>query len=206
MSAGQHLVDADAAAQHGPLLQRHAGEDVAGLPGVDADAGRRLVEQAVDDVHLGLERRQRLEALAQLHLGAGALGPPVVAVDAVAHEQHGEPLGERRAATPRTAVARRPSAGSDSSQGRAIVTPTPRRNVRRETSPAARGCGRSAVGRACHSPIGHEVVATALGAELRAGDDALDQAAEAVVVGGELRPHLVDRAARRTACSVRPRA
>ena len=51
----------------GPLLERRAGEDVAGLAGVDADAGRVLVEQAGDDVELGLERRQRLEALAQLH-------------------------------------------------------------------------------------------------------------------------------------------
>ena len=32
--------------QHGPLLERGAGEDVAGLPGMDADAGGVLVEQA----------------------------------------------------------------------------------------------------------------------------------------------------------------
>ena len=38
--------------QLGPLLQRRAGEDVAGLARVDADAGGVLVEQAADDVQL----------------------------------------------------------------------------------------------------------------------------------------------------------
>ena len=45
-AGGEHLVHADAAAQHRPLLERRAREDVAGLPGMDADAGRVLVEQA----------------------------------------------------------------------------------------------------------------------------------------------------------------
>ena len=64
---GEHLVHADAALELGALLERRAGEDVAGLARVDADAGGVLVEQAVDEVHLGLERGQRLQALAQLH-------------------------------------------------------------------------------------------------------------------------------------------
>jgi hypothetical protein len=43
---------------------------------MNADAGRLLVEQAVIDVQLRLERRERLQTLAQLHLVAGAFGPP----------------------------------------------------------------------------------------------------------------------------------
>ena len=93
-AVGEHLVHGDAAADGRALLDRHAGQQVAGLPGMNAHADGRLVEQAVDDVDLRLERLQRLEALAQLHLGARALGPPVVAVDAVAHEQHGEAFRE----------------------------------------------------------------------------------------------------------------
>ena len=81
-----------------PFCSGRAGEDVARLPRMNADAGGRFVEQAGDDVQLRLERRQRLEALAQLHLVAGALRPPVLRVDAAAHEQRGEPLGKRAAA------------------------------------------------------------------------------------------------------------
>ena len=86
--------------------------------------------------------------LLELHLGAVALGPPVVAVDAVAHEQHGKALGKRgrgagRAGGRRSAVA---PDGSDSSHGKAIVTPTPRSNV---ASPEIRwlaaGCNRFVV-------------------------------------------------------------
>ena len=51
--AGEHLVHADAALEHGPLLKRGAREDVAGLARMDADARRVLVEQAGDDVELG---------------------------------------------------------------------------------------------------------------------------------------------------------
>ena len=86
--------------QHGPLLQGGPREDVAGLARMDADARGVLVEQAGDDVQPRPERGQRLEALAQLHVGARPLGPPVLGVDAVAHEQGGEALrrrGRRRA-------------------------------------------------------------------------------------------------------------
>ena len=76
------------------LLQRHAREDVARHAGVDADADGGLVEQAIDVVDLSFERLQGLEAFAELHVGAGALGPPVVAVDAVAHEEDGEAFGK----------------------------------------------------------------------------------------------------------------
>ena len=79
--------------QHGALLQRHARQDVAGLPGWMPTPVDGLLNRPVMKFSFVLERLQRLQALAQLHLGAGALGPPVVAVDAVAHEQHRQALG-----------------------------------------------------------------------------------------------------------------
>ncbi len=93
---GQLLVDTDAPLELGPLLKRGPGEDVAGLARVDSHAGCVLVEQAGNDVDLGLERRQRLKARAELHRVAGTLGPPVRRVDTTAHEQRGEPLRARR--------------------------------------------------------------------------------------------------------------
>ena len=50
----EHLIHADAASQHGAFHQRHAGKNVAGLAGMNADADRGLVEQAVDDIELRL--------------------------------------------------------------------------------------------------------------------------------------------------------
>ena len=57
---GQQLVHADAALDRAAALQGRPGEDVAGAAGVAAVA--LPVEQAVDDVDLLLERRERLEA------------------------------------------------------------------------------------------------------------------------------------------------
>src|SRR5688572_4338640 len=62
---------------------------------MDADANGHLIEETVDDVDLVLERLERLQRFAELHLGALAACPPVIAVDAVAHEQHAEALRER---------------------------------------------------------------------------------------------------------------
>ena len=76
---------------------------------------------------LGFSGSSGSRRLAELHVGARAFGAPVIRVDAVAHEQDGEPLREGAGAR-----WRRAKAGSDSSQGRAIVTPAPRRTVRRE--------------------------------------------------------------------------
>ena len=59
-----------------------------------------------------------------------ALGPPLLAVEAVAGEQHGQP--HRRLAGRPLLGGSSPQTCSDSSQGSAIVTPTPRSNVRRE--------------------------------------------------------------------------
>src|ERR1041384_3895283 len=64
---------------------------------MNAHPHRRLVEEAVDDDDLALDRSQRAERSAQRHPGVRALRPPVVAVDAVAHEQYGKPLWIRLA-------------------------------------------------------------------------------------------------------------
>ena len=49
---GEDLIDADAAAQLGTFLQGRSGEDVPGLPRMNADAGGVSIEQTVDDVQL----------------------------------------------------------------------------------------------------------------------------------------------------------
>src|SRR5262245_28489747 len=59
---------------------------------MNADARGVLVEQSGDDIQSGPKDSERLEALAQLHVGARALRPPVVGTDAVAHEQGRKPL------------------------------------------------------------------------------------------------------------------
>ena len=112
------------------------GEDIARLTRVDSHASGVLVEQAGNDIDLGLQGRQGLEARAELHCVSGTLGPPVRVVDAAAHEQGRESLGARSRQSPATGGV--PQTGTDSSHGRAIVTPTPRRNVRRDAccSPA----------------------------------------------------------------------
>ena len=50
--------------------------------------------QAVDHIDLLLQGLQRLQGLAELHLGAIAFGAPVILVDAAAQEDHAEALGE----------------------------------------------------------------------------------------------------------------
>src|SRR6266480_3115396 len=89
-AAREHLVHADAALEYGPFLQRGAGKNVARLSWMNADPSGILVEQTRDNVEPGLVRRQGFEALAQFHIRAGGLGPPMLGVDAVAHEERGE--------------------------------------------------------------------------------------------------------------------
>ena len=132
----------------GPLLDRHAGEQVAGLRRMDAHAGGRLVEQAVDDVDLRLERLQRRQDLAELHLGARPFRPPAAGIDAVAHEQHGEALGQPAVVAAEAEPMPKPD--SDSSHGKAMVTPAPRRKVRRDNA-----CSRSRRASCCVFIIDH---------------------------------------------------
>ena len=53
-----------------------AGEQAAGLRGVNALAGGALVEEAVNHVDLVLQRLQRRQRLAELHVGARTLRRP----------------------------------------------------------------------------------------------------------------------------------
>src|SRR5713226_3422832 len=92
---GENLVHADSRFDNGALLQRHSGKKVAGLCRVNAHTNRRLVEEAVDDVDLFLQRLQRLQSLAQLQVFARSLRPPMIPVDSVAHEHNGKALGKR---------------------------------------------------------------------------------------------------------------
>src|SRR3569833_3887855 len=84
--------------EHRPAGEQHPGKDVPRHTRVDADAGRRLVAQAVDDVDLALQRFQRLQAGAELHGVALTLGPPASRADTRAHELHDEPLRRRAGA------------------------------------------------------------------------------------------------------------
>ncbi len=109
-----------------PFGNVRAGEQAAGLAGMNALTGQRLDIQAVDHIDLLLQRLQRRQRLAELHVGALAFGAPVILIDAVAQEHHAEALGESR----RRGVSAR--ACRDSSQGSAMVQPAPRRTARRE--------------------------------------------------------------------------
>ena len=57
---------------------------------MNALAGSPLVEEAVNHVDLVLQRLQRRQGLAELHIGARTLSAPVILVDAIAHEQNRE--------------------------------------------------------------------------------------------------------------------
>ena len=75
---------------------------------------------------------QRRRAPCRVPSPARPLRPPFLGVKSVAGEEH----GERGPAAPLAGVRRgrgsSPQTGSDSIHGSAIVTPRPRRNVRRE--------------------------------------------------------------------------
>ena len=91
-SVREHLVCGDPRSHDRPWLEGHAGQEIAGLRGMDAHSDGRFVEQAVDHVDLQLQGVKWLKRSAQRHFGAVAARPPVIAVDAVAREQHGKPL------------------------------------------------------------------------------------------------------------------
>ena len=78
------------------------------MPGWMPTPVEGLLNRPVMKFILALKGSMRGQALAQLHVRARALCPPVVAVDAVAHEQHGEPLGKGAAGPGRSALVRRP--------------------------------------------------------------------------------------------------
>ena len=62
---------------------------------MNSDARSVLVEETRDDVHLGLEWLEGLQAFAQFHLTAVSFRPPVVWMDTTGHKQSGKPFGKR---------------------------------------------------------------------------------------------------------------
>src|SRR5690242_10114226 len=89
---------------------------------MDAGAHGRAMEEAVDDVDLVLDRFQRLEGSAKLHVLARALRPPMMAVDAVAHKKHGEALRRRGAPKPRRRKGRERNGSAGRAEKRATGT------------------------------------------------------------------------------------
>ena len=144
--------------------------------------------------------------LLELHLGARALGPPVVAVDAVAHEQHREPLGEGGRPGPSRRRPRSPRPRPAATPARAGPWSRPRRAGTR--GGRCRSVTWQMAARNSHSAHGShlvgEALAAALGQELGTGDDALDQGVEAVAVARQPGLHLLHRGRRRTASGCAP--
>ena len=88
----QDLIHANAAPEYRALHERHARENIAGLPRMDAHSHGGPVEETLDDVETAPEGRQRFEGLAQFHLSSGPLGPPVVPINSVSNKQGCEAL------------------------------------------------------------------------------------------------------------------
>ncbi len=129
----QQLVEARAGADVAAGGQRCAREEVAGLRAVDVALQGLGVVQAADEEHLFAKVGQRREHLAELHARAAAARPPLAAVETVAGEEHRQPHGRvGRAGGDGRGAGSSPQTRSDSIQGSAMVTPAPRRNVRRE--------------------------------------------------------------------------
>ena len=84
----EKLIRADAGPDTAAAFQRRSREQVAGLCAVDAALAGLGVIEAADEEHFVLELLQRLKHLAQLQVAAFAFGPPLLAVKAVAGEQH----------------------------------------------------------------------------------------------------------------------
>ena len=73
--------------------QLGAAEQLSGLGAVDAAVKCLLIEQALDEVQLFSEWRQRLKDLPQLHLRSLTLGPPLLRMEAVPGKQAREAYG-----------------------------------------------------------------------------------------------------------------
>ena len=127
---GEALVDARPRADLAAGGQRRAGEEVAGLRAVDVPLQRLLVVEAADEEHL----------LAEVAAAARAPGPapspcprpwPTTPCRGTRCPRRGRRAGPGPRSTPPLPVGSSPQTGRDSSQGRAIETPSPRSMVRR---------------------------------------------------------------------------
>jgi len=92
--ARDHLVDADTGMDQCALGDLHARQQAAGLGRMDALIGQGFDIQAVNDIDLLFQGLERLQRLAELHVGAVAFGAPVIFVHAAAQEHNAETLGE----------------------------------------------------------------------------------------------------------------
>src|SRR5690242_7132161 len=90
----EHLVDRYAGLDDGSLLDFGAVEQASRLGGMNAMPRGPLMEQAMTHIDLVLDRLERLQRLAELHLRPRTLGAPVILIHAVPHEEHGEALGK----------------------------------------------------------------------------------------------------------------
>src|SRR5262245_23952096 len=96
---------------------------------MNADAGRRLVEQPLDVVELALERFHRRQARAQLDVRARPRCHHSLGLMPLPMNRNASRFGVAAAATGSA-----PHTDTDSSHGSAITTPVPRRKRRREIS------------------------------------------------------------------------
>ena len=99
----EHLIDADAAMQHGALLQGRAGQDVAGLPGWMPTPMACLLNRPGDDVQPGPKRGQRVEGSCSAPCRRRTLCAPVLGADPVTHEKTAMRFGNAAGAAPTAA-------------------------------------------------------------------------------------------------------
>ena len=85
------LVDAGSRTNRAAGRQRGTGEQVSGLGTMDVPLESLGVVQPLYEQHLLAMWRQRLEYLAEFHLGTGSLGRPLGLVETVSREQASEP-------------------------------------------------------------------------------------------------------------------
>ena len=86
-----------------------AGQQVAGLATMDAaDQGFLVIEAAQEQQFLA-EGQERLQHLAEFHVVPSPLGPPLLAMEAVAGEEAGEP---HRRSEPRASALSSPQTGT----------------------------------------------------------------------------------------------
>ena len=93
---GDHLIHRDAGVDDGALLNVRAGKQAAGLRRVNALARGRLLKRPSMTLILLFSGSSGASVLLSFMSAPDALGAPVLLIDAVAHEQHAEALGEGR--------------------------------------------------------------------------------------------------------------
>ena len=93
-AVGNHLIDADAGVDDGAFRNVRAGQQTAGLGGMNSLPRERLDVETINHVDLLFERLQGRQRLREFHGRALALGAPVIFVNAIAQEDDAKTLGE----------------------------------------------------------------------------------------------------------------